>query len=105
MKENISKIKYLSVTNTKIYKVTDIDFCNPAIEADGTNLSIADVLESEVFPVEEWKAEQRIIVTQNNRAAYGTKVRKLKIKAKQGILLQKSLVGVLVTKVLGKITV
>lgn len=54
MKENISKIKYLSVANTKIYKVTDIDFCNLTIEASETDLSISDVPGSEVFPVEEF---------------------------------------------------
>ena len=53
MSENISKIQYLSVAETKLYKVTDIDFCNLAIEATQTDLSIDDVPESEVFPVEE----------------------------------------------------
>ena len=53
MDENISKIQYLSATGTKIYKVTDIDFCNLAIEATETDLSIADVPENEVFPVGE----------------------------------------------------
>lgn len=46
-------MKYLSVAGTKIYKVTDIDFCNLTIEADETDLAIADVPENEVFPVEE----------------------------------------------------
>lgn len=52
MRENISKIKYLSVAD-KIYKVTSIDFHNLEIKASETDLSIVDVLESEVFPVEE----------------------------------------------------
>ena len=54
MDENISKIQYLSATGTKIYKVTDIDFHNLIIEATETDLSIADVPESEVFPIEEF---------------------------------------------------
>ena len=53
MNENISKIKYISVADTKIYKVTNIDFCNLTIEASKTELSIADVPENELFPVEE----------------------------------------------------
>ena len=53
MRENISKIQYISVANSKIYKVTDIDFCNLTIEASETNLSIADVPKDEVFPAEE----------------------------------------------------
>lgn len=50
---NNTKIQYISVAD-KIYKVTDIDFCNLTIEASETNLSIADVPENEVFPVEEF---------------------------------------------------
>lgn len=50
---NDTKIQYISVADSKIYKVTDIDFRNLTIEASETDLSIADVLESEVFPVEE----------------------------------------------------
>lgn len=53
MNENISKIKYLSVAD-KIYKVTDIDFCNLTIKASETDLSIADVPENELFPIEEF---------------------------------------------------
>lgn len=55
MDKNISEIKYLSVANSKIYKVTDIDFCNQTIEAARTDLSIADILESEIFPVEDFR--------------------------------------------------
>lgn len=51
---NDTKIKYLSVADTKIYKVTNIDFINLAIEATKTDLSIADVPENEVFPIEEF---------------------------------------------------
>lgn len=53
MNENISKIKYLSVAD-KIYKVTNIDFCNLTIKATETDLTIDDVPESEVFPIEEF---------------------------------------------------
>lgn len=38
----------------KIYKVTDIDFCNLTIEAIETDLSIADIPENELFPIEEF---------------------------------------------------
>ncbi len=55
---NDTKIQYISVAD-KIYKVTDIDFINLTIEATETNLSIADVPENEVFPVEEF-AEFRV---------------------------------------------
>lgn len=54
LSENISKIQYLSVADTKIYKVTDIDFRNMAIEADETDLSTVDILENELFPIEEF---------------------------------------------------
>lgn len=50
---NNTKIKYISVSNTKIYKVTDIDFHNLTIEANQTDLFIADVPENEVFPIGE----------------------------------------------------
>ena len=50
---NDTKIQYISVAD-KIYKVTDIDFCNLTIEATETDLSIADVPENEVFLVEEF---------------------------------------------------
>lgn len=49
---NDTKIQYISVAD-KIYEVTSIDFHNLEIKASKTDLSIADVLESEVFPVEE----------------------------------------------------
>jgi len=51
---NNTKIKYLSVSDSKIYKVKDIDFHNLTIEAIQTDLSVADVPESEVFPLEEF---------------------------------------------------
>ena len=38
----------------KIYKVTDIDFINLIIEATETDLSIADIPENELFPIEEF---------------------------------------------------
>lgn len=43
----------MSVADSKIYKVTAIDFHNFTIKAIETNLSIADVSENEVFPAEE----------------------------------------------------
>lgn len=46
---NDTKIKYLSVADTKIYKVTDIDFCDMTIEASETDLAIADVPEDEAM--------------------------------------------------------
>lgn len=51
---NNTKIKYLSVADTKIYRVKEIDFCNLTIEAIQADLSIVDVPEDEVFPVEEF---------------------------------------------------
>ena len=51
---NDTKIQYLSVADSKIYKVKEIDFGNLAIEATETDLSIADVPGNEVFPVEEF---------------------------------------------------
>ena len=49
---NNTKIQYLSVAD-KIYKVIAIDFKNLKIEAIRTDLSIKDVSENEIFPVEE----------------------------------------------------
>lgn len=51
---NNTKIKYLLVADTKLYKVKAIDFHNLVIEANKTDLTIADVSENEVFPVEEF---------------------------------------------------
>lgn len=48
-------MKYISVAESKIYKVTDIDFCDLTIEAARTDLSIADVPENEVFPIEDFR--------------------------------------------------
>ena len=56
---NDTKIKYLLVADTKLYKVKDINFCNLTIEATETDLTIADVPEDEVFSVEEF-AEFRV---------------------------------------------
>lgn len=53
--KNILKIKYLLVADSKIYKVTDIDFHNLTIEATRTDLSITDILESEIFPIEDFR--------------------------------------------------
>ena len=50
---NDTKIKFLSVAD-KIYKIKDIDFKNLTIEAAETDLSIVDVPENEVFPIEEF---------------------------------------------------
>lgn len=50
---NNTKIQYLSVADSKVYKVTNINFRNLIIEATETNLAISDVLENELFPIEE----------------------------------------------------
>lgn len=49
----------------KIYKVKDIDFHNLTIEAIKTDLSISDVPENKVFPLEEL-AEFRIRLRNGN---------------------------------------
>lgn len=51
---NDTKIQYLSVAD-KFYKVTYIDFCSLTIEASETALSITDIPENEIFPIEEFK--------------------------------------------------
>lgn len=53
-KNNKTKIQYISVVG-KIYKVTDIDFCNLTIEACKTDYNVSDVPENEVFPIEEFE--------------------------------------------------
>lgn len=55
MDKNISKIKYISVADTKIYIVTDIDFGNLIIKANETDLSIEDVLKTELWDISEFK--------------------------------------------------
>lgn len=52
---NDTKIKYISVADTKIYKVTDIDFRNLTIKANETDLSIEDVLKTELWDISEFK--------------------------------------------------
>ena len=54
------------MTDTKIYKVTDIDFCDMTIEASETDLSIADVPEDEVFLIEELLVGYRITLINSN---------------------------------------
>lgn len=51
---NDTKIQYLSVADSKIYKVTDIDFRNLILEAIQTDLPITDVPDNELFPIEEF---------------------------------------------------
>lgn len=53
-KNNKTKIQYISVVG-KIYKVTDIDFCNLTIEACETGYNVSDVPENEVFPIGEFE--------------------------------------------------
>lgn len=48
---NDTRIKYLSVAGSKIYKVTDIDFWNLTIKAIECDLNVCDVPEEEVFDV------------------------------------------------------
>ena len=55
MDKNILKIKYLLVADLKVYKVKDIDFHNLTIEATRTALSITDIPESEIFPIEDFR--------------------------------------------------
>lgn len=38
----------------KLYKVTDIDFSDPSLEARETDLNVGDVPEDEVFPIEDF---------------------------------------------------
>lgn len=49
---NITKIKYIKVLN-KVYNVIDISFMDMTIKAVGTEVSIADVPDDEIFNVME----------------------------------------------------
>lgn len=44
-------IKFLSVADSNIYKVTDIDFHNQTIEAKKTDLVVGDVPEAELWDI------------------------------------------------------
>lgn len=66
---NNTKIQYIAVAD-KIYKVSDIDFRNLTIEAIQKNLSIVDVPEDEVFPVEEFR-EFRVRLINGNSGGNG----------------------------------
>lgn len=70
MSKNISKIQYISVADTKIYKVTDIDFCDMTIEASETDLSIADVPENGIFPIEDFR-DYKIRLINGDRGGMG----------------------------------
>ena len=51
---NDTRIKYLSVTSSKLYEVTDIDFWYLTIEARECDLNISDVPEEEAFCLEDF---------------------------------------------------
>lgn len=51
---NDTRIKYLSVAGSKLYKVTDIDFWNLAVEAVECDLDVGDVPEEELFCLEDF---------------------------------------------------
>ncbi len=68
MRENISKIKYISVADTKIYKVKDIDFCNLTIEAIETDLTIADIPENELFKIGEFSEFKIKLINHKGKA-------------------------------------
>lgn len=42
------------IISDKIYKITDINFAGLTMEAVGTNLTIADIRENEVFSIDEF---------------------------------------------------
>lgn len=52
---NDTRIKYLLVAGSKLYKVTDIDFWELTIEAIEADLDVGDVPENEVFEIEDFK--------------------------------------------------
>lgn len=67
MKENISKIQYLSISD-KIYKVTDINWQHLTFEAEETGLCVDDVPESELWDVSELE-EFNIRITNGKKKA------------------------------------
>lgn len=52
---NDTKIQYISAGNTKIYKVTDIDFCNLNIKAIQADLSTVDISENELWDISDFE--------------------------------------------------
>lgn len=61
---NNTRIKYILVTDDKLYQVTHIDFSALVIEARKCDLYVSDVSECELFPMEEF-AEFRIRLSNN----------------------------------------
>lgn len=54
MNENITKIKYLQVTD-KVYKVMDIDFSNLTIKATECDTDIKNIPEEQLFHISDFK--------------------------------------------------
>lgn len=52
---NNTKIKYLLVADSKLYKVTDIDFSNLTLSASECDMQISDVPTEEIFRLEDFK--------------------------------------------------
>lgn len=52
MEENISKIKYILISD-KIYKVTSIDWQRLTLEAEETELYVDDVPENELWDISD----------------------------------------------------